>query len=94
MNVIKTFEKRKIYYVMSLLREMTTKWTTTYTDQYEKTTFNTYQEFKRIFLKRFTNSNLTKMTIKKLLNIRQEKLLIQEYIIRILNLVNKIDLKN
>ena len=32
--------------------------------------------------------------IKKLLNIKQEKLLIQEYVIRTLNLVNKTDLKD
>ena len=31
-DVTRTFEKRKICYVMLLLREMTTKWTTTYTD--------------------------------------------------------------
>ena len=93
-NVIKTSEERKIRYVMSLLRKITIKWTIIHTDQYEKTTFSTYQEFKKTFLKRFTNSNLTKTTIKKLLNIRQKKLLIQEYVIRILNLVNKTRLKD
>ena len=32
--------------------------------------------------------------MKKLLNIRQEKLSIQEYVTRILNLINKTDLKD
>ena len=32
--------------------------------------------------------------MKKLLNIRQEKLLIQEYTTRVLNLVNKINLRD
>ena len=31
-NVTKVFEERKIRYVMSLLKKITTKWTTTYTD--------------------------------------------------------------
>ena len=34
------------------------------------------------------------MIIKKLLNIRQEKLLIQKYVTRVLNLINKTRLKN
>ena len=41
-NVVRTFERRKIRYVILLLREVTTKWTTTYIDQYGKTIFNTY----------------------------------------------------
>ena len=41
-NAIKTFKKRKIRYVMFLLRKIITKWTTIYTNQYKKTTFNTY----------------------------------------------------
>ena len=75
-NVTRTFEKRKIRYAMSLLKKITTEWIITYIDQYEETIFNTYQEFKRTFLKRFTNSNSIGIVIKKLLNIRQEKLLI------------------
>ena len=88
-DVVKTFKERKIRYIMSLLRKMTTKQTTTYIDQYRETTFSTYQEFKRTFLERFTNPNLIKMTIKKLLNIRQEKLLIQKYVTKTLSLTNK-----
>ena len=41
-DVTRTFEERKIRYVMSLLRKVTTKWTTTYTNQYEETIFDTY----------------------------------------------------
>ena len=73
-DVTRTFEKRKIRYVVSLLRKVTTKWTTIYIDQYEKIIFDTYQKFKKIFLKRFTDPNLIETIMKKLLNIRQEKL--------------------
>ena len=45
-------------------------------------------------MKRFTDLNLTKIVIKKLLNIRQRKLSIQEYVIRALNLVNKTGLRD
>ena len=93
-NVAKTSEKRKIRYIMLLLKKITTEWITIHTNQYEKTTFSTYQEFKKAFLKRFTNSNSTETIIEKLLNIRQEKLLIQKYVTRTLNLTNKTDLKD
>ena len=69
-DVTRTFERRKIRYVMFLLREITTKWTTTYIDQYGKTTFETYQKFKKVFLKRFTDPNSTETTMEKLLNIK------------------------
>ena len=93
-NVVKTSEERKIRYVISLLRKVTTKWTTTHTDQYEETTFSIYQEFKKTFLERFTDSNSIEIVMKKLLNIKQEKLPIQKYATRVLNLINKTDLKN
>ena len=41
-DITKTFEKRKIRYVILLLREVTTKWTIAHIDQYKETTFNTY----------------------------------------------------
>ena len=82
-------EGRKIRYAMSLLREVTTEWTTTHTDQHGETTFNTYQGFKKAFLERFTDPNPTGTVMEKLLNIRQGKLPIQEYVTRALNLANK-----
>ena len=63
-------------------------------DQYGETTFDTYQEFNKAFLKRFTDSNSTGTVMEKLLNIKQEKLSIQEYVTRVLNLTNKTDLED
>ena len=82
-------EERKIRYAMSLLREVATEWAATHTDQYGETTFDTYQKFKKAFLERFTDPNPTETAMKKLLNIRQGKLSIQEYATRVLNLTNK-----
>ena len=93
-DAIKTSNERQIRYVTSLFREIVTEWTTIYTDTNGISIFVIFKNFKNVFLKRFTNSNLVRTIMKKLLTIKQERLSIQEYVTKILNLTNKIKLKD
>ena len=60
---------------------------------YDKTTFQIYQHFKKKFLRRFTDLNSVRSTVKKLMNLKQKKLLIQNYCIKIMNLAELVNLE-
>ena len=60
----------------------------------EINTFVTFKNFKNVFLKRFIDFNLARMIMKKLLTIKQERLSIQEYVTKVLNLTNKTGLRD
>ena len=49
----------------------------------KETTFRMYKEFKQKFLKCFMNFNLINNAIKKLMNLRQRKILILKYYIKV-----------
>ena len=57
-----------------------------------KDTFQTYINFKAQFLQRFTDSNPFRTTVERLMNMKQEKQLIQEYCIKTLNLARQANL--
>ena len=83
-----------IRYVILLLREIVTKWSVTNTNESERITFRTYDKFRTIFLKRFTNLNSLKTIVKRLLNLRQEKIKIQEFVIKMIMLTHRVILEN
>ena len=43
-------------------------------NELRRITFRTYEEFKTTFLKRFTDFNSLETTMKRLLNLRQERM--------------------
>lgn len=66
----------------------------TYTDDDGDITFGFYKKFRKSFLERFTDSNLTGSAMKRLLNLRKRKMDVQEYITKILNLSYQADLRD
>lgn len=65
----------------------------TYMNEEEVIIFQTYKEFKKALLERFTDPNSTDMMIEKLLNLWRGKMEIQEYVIKVLNLAFKSELE-
>ena len=80
---------RMIRYATSLLRETTTEWSTTNTDESGRITFRTYEEFRTTFLERFTDLNSSGTAVKRLLNLRQERMGIQEFVIKVVTLTHR-----
>ena len=60
----------------------------------DKDMFQTYINFKAQFLQRFTDLNPSETAVKRLINIKQRKQLIQKYYIKILNLAKQTNLEN
>lgn len=56
--------------------------------------FEMYKEFRKNFLKRFTDPNPVKIVMEKLLNLQREKMDIQKYITNVLNLFYQISLED
>ena len=77
-----------IRYVISLLRETVTKWSVINTNELRRITFRIYKKFKTTFLKRFTNLNSLRTIVKKLLNLKQERMKIQEFVIKVVTLIH------
>ena len=84
-----TSDGRMIRYVTSLLRGTATEWSATNTDESGRTTFRTYKEFRTAFLERFTDSNLLGTTVERLLNLRQERMRIQEFATKMITLTHR-----
>ena len=89
-----TSNGRQIRYTTSLFRGTATEWTTIHTDANEMNTFVTFRDFKNVFLERFTDPNSAGTIMEKLLTIKQRRLFIQEYVIKVLNLINKTGLRD
>lgn len=79
---------RKIQYTVSLLRGLAAEWALNHTDNEGNTTFQIYKEFRKAFLRRFTDLNPTGTAIEKMLNLKQGRMGIQEYTMKVLNLVH------
>ena len=87
-------EEQKIKYIMLLLRDSALKWATTFINNNEEIIFESYLLFKQKFLRRFTDLNSVKSVIKKLMNFRQGKTLILKYCIKVMNLMNLVNLRD
>ena len=85
---------RMIRYVISLLRETVTEWSVINTDESRRIIFRTYEEFKTTFLKWFTDSNSSGTTVKRLLNLRQERMEIQEFVTKVVTLIHRVILRD
>ena len=83
-----------IRYVILLLRGTTAEWSMTNTNESRRITFRTYEKFKTTFLERFTNSNSSGTTVERLLNLRQERMRIQEFTIKMVTLTHRAMLRN
>ena len=83
-----------IRYVTLLLRGTVTEWSTTNTNESERTTFRTYEEFRTAFLERFTDPNPSGTTVERLLNLRQKRIEIQEFAIKVVTLVYRTMLRD
>ena len=82
-------EGMMIRYAISLLRGTAAEWAATHTDEEGRSTFQTYRDFRKRFLLRFTDPNPTGTAIEKLLNIKQGRMGIQEYCTKAVNLSNQ-----
>ena len=87
-DVIGTSNERIIRYVTLLLRGTTTEWSATNTDESGRTIFRTYKEFRTTFIERFTDPNLLETTVERLLNLRQERMRIQEFATKVVILTH------
>lgn len=85
---------RKIRYATSLLREIAAEWTSIHLDEERNITFDFYKTFRKSFLKRFTDPNSTETAMERLLNLKREKINMQEYTIKALNLSHQADLRD
>jgi Ty3 transposon capsid-like protein len=65
---------RKVRYATSLLRGQAAEWAITHTDGEGYTTFQRYEDFRKEFMERFTEPNLTGTAMEKLLNLKQGKM--------------------
>lgn len=65
-----------------------------YIDDEGNTLFSTYKKFRKSFLERFTDPNSAEIVIEKLLNIKKRQMKIQEFAMKIMNLVYKARLKD
>jgi Retrotransposon gag protein len=65
---------RKVRYATSLLRGQAAEWAITYIDREGYTIFQRYEDFRKEFMERFTEPNLTGTAIEKLLNLKQGKI--------------------
>ena len=87
-------DDRMIRYVTSLLRGTVAEWSVTNTNELERTTFRIYEEFRTVFLERFTNPNSLETVVEKLLNLKQEKMKIQEFATKVVTLIHRTILRD
>jgi hypothetical protein len=69
-DVAGTSNRRKVRYAIFLLRGQAAEWAIIYTDGEEYTIFQRYEDFRKEFIERFIELNLTGTAIEKLLNLK------------------------
>lgn len=91
-NILIATDTRKIRCTTLLFRRTATEWVLNHTTDKKHSTFALYRDFKKKFLKRFTELNPTGITMEKLLNLKQGRIRIQVYCMKILNLAGRAEI--
>ena len=81
-------ERRRVRYMISLLRGSAAEWAATYMDNKKYTTFTKYGDLRKKFLERFTDPNPSGTALAQLLQLKQGCTGIQEYATKALTLAH------
>ena len=88
------FERRRIRYMISLLRGSAAEWAATYMDNKRYTTFTKYEDLRKKFLERFTDPSPSGTALARLLRLKQRRSGIQDYATKALTLAHQSQIGN